>query len=106
MTPVKLPDDLIRKPLSRLHELRPGESAWIDWVDMVVNLDHQCFLNPEAKLKEKTLITLRVTCTEAGFEVLIPTPKVSLQWTPGEFSVKKTYFPVIKLERGAPETEA
>ena len=104
MTPVKLPEDLIRKPIHCLRDLKLGESAWIDWLDMIVDHDRSCFLNPEAKIHEKqTALTIRASCTEAGFEVLIPTNRIPLRWTPGEFSVEKSYFPVVKLERAADE---
>ena len=99
MTPVELPDDLIRKPNNFLRDLKPGESAWINWLDMVVDHDRRCFLKPEARIREQSPVTIRATCTEAGFEVLIPPLRLPIQWSPGEFSVEKSYFPVVKLER-------
>jgi hypothetical protein len=98
MTPVELPADLIRKSKRQLSDLKPGESAWINWADMAVDRNRRCFLNPEAKLREESPLAIRAICTEAGFEVLIPIQRVHAQWAPGEFSVEKSYFPVVKLE--------
>ena len=101
LTPVELPEDLISKPEIHLRDLKPGESAWIKWLDMVVDPDHHCFLNPEAEVyAEESFARIRATCTEAGFEVFIPFSTVApLQWNPGEFSVGEDYFPVLRLER-------
>jgi hypothetical protein len=105
LTPVKLPEDLIPQPIHCLRGLKPGESAWIDWLDMIVDPDRSCFLNPDAKIYEKqSVLTIRATCTEAGFEVLIPIHhRTPFRWTPGEFPVREGYFPVVKLERAADE---
>jgi hypothetical protein len=99
MTAVELPEDLVRKPNNFLRDLKPGESAWINWLDMVVDRDRRCFLRPEARIRDKSPLAIRATCTEAGFEVLIPPQRFPIQWTPAEFTVEKGYFPVVKLER-------
>jgi hypothetical protein len=98
--PVKLPEDLVRKPTIYVRDMRPGESAWIAWVDMVIDQAHRCFLNPDAKvLQEQSDLSVRVTRTAAGFEVLIPAMQVFPSWSPGAFPINDTFFPVIKLER-------
>jgi len=107
LTPAELPEDLISKPVKLLRDLKPGESAWIRWLGMVVDRDRRCFLRPEAEVHaEESLERIRVTRTEAGFEVLIP--QNPLEWTPGDFAVQEGYFPVLKLERAkgsGPEPE-
>jgi hypothetical protein len=102
VTPVKLPEDLIRKPASHLGDLGPGESAWINRLEMAVDPERRCFLNPDAKVMEEGPTAIRATRTEAGFEVFIPVTPIPLRWTPGGYSVKEGYFPVVKLERAAP----
>jgi hypothetical protein len=105
LTPAKLPEDLITELVTRLRDLKPGESAWIEWIEMRVDLEHRCVLNPNAKIKKEGHTIIRATCTEAGFEVLIPASQIPLRWTPGEFSIGEGDFPVLKLERMAPEPE-
>jgi hypothetical protein len=104
--PVKLPEDLVPKPVTHVRDLKPGETAWIEWVDMVIDQEHRCFLLPEGKvLKEQGVLSIRVKRTAAGFEVLIPAMRIPPTWSPGAFRINDTYFPVIKLERAVPEPE-
>jgi hypothetical protein len=104
LKPVQLPEDLIRKPITHLRDLKLGESTWINWNDMVVDSDRNCFLDPEARIHEETGLSIRVTRMETGFEVLIP--RRPFQWALGEFSIREGYFPVVKLDRAADDAPA
>jgi hypothetical protein len=100
LKPVQLPEDLIRKPITHLRDLKLGESAWINWNDMVVDSDRNCFLGPEAKIHEETGLSIRVTRIEAQTQHLCHQPQSSrffplaISHVKGSFGVKiHDFFP-------------
>ena len=56
-----------------------GETGWIDWSDMIINLERCCYLYADAKLKpdEDGYLTTRITRTADGFEVFITAMQVT-----------------------------
>jgi hypothetical protein len=97
-TPVKLPEDLVRAPHRFIHDMAVGETGWIDWSDMIINLERCCYLYADAKLKpdEGGYLTIRITRTADGFEVFIPAMRVTPTWTPQAFQRDKGHFAVVK----------
>ena len=54
--PAKLPEDLVRPPHRYVRDMKVGETAWIEWSDMVVDLERRCYLHAEAKLKPEETV--------------------------------------------------
>src|SRR5262245_42450146 len=72
MDPVRLPEQFVKKPLVLLDDLQPGESGWVEFSAMAIDAEHRCYIDPTAKTGERSGVTIRVTRTDAGFEVWIP----------------------------------
>jgi len=93
---------------NRLADLEPGESAWVDWFEMAIDSECRCYIDPRATVHRDTYCKIRVTRTEAGFEVLIPkntTPhlKELFHWPRGLYDPARNaayarYLPVVKVE--------
>jgi hypothetical protein len=99
-TPAKLPEDLVRPPHRYVRDMAVGETGWIEWSDMVVDLERHCYLYAEGKLKpEETGFNIRVTRTASGFGVVIPARPVMPIWTLKDFQPNEDHLPVVKLER-------
>jgi hypothetical protein len=41
----------VRPPRRYVRDIEVGETGWIEWSDMVVDLETRCYLHAEAKLK-------------------------------------------------------
>ena len=74
-----MPEDLVRAPRRHVREMAVGETGWIDWSDMIINLERCCYLYADAKLKpdEDGYLTTRITRTADGFEVFITAMQVT-----------------------------
>jgi hypothetical protein len=99
--PAKLSPQFIRKPETRLEDLKPGESAWVLFTEMVVDSEDRCYIDSEAVVRENDLGALRATRTEVGFEVLIPA-RCTWRWKLGAYDPQADerytrYLPVTKL---------
>jgi hypothetical protein len=105
-TPVRLPEDLVRVPRRFIHDMAVGETGWIEWSDMIINLERGCYLYADAKLRpdDDGYFTIRITRTADGFEVFIPAMRVTPTWTPRDFQPDKNHFAVVKLERASRAT--
>jgi hypothetical protein len=100
--PAKLNPQFIKEPEVPLEDLKPGESAWVLFTEMVVDSEYRCYIDPEATTRENDLGALRATRTEAGFEVVIPA-KCTWRWKLGAYNpeadqIYTRYLPVVKLE--------
>ena len=73
----KLPRQFIKQPEVRLEDLKVGESGWVNWLEMAVDLEYRCYIDPKARVSPQALSTIRVTRTEQGFEVFIPANTLS-----------------------------
>jgi hypothetical protein len=107
MNPAKLPAKLVKKPEVSLENLEIGQSAWVNWLEMAVDQDSNCFINPKARVQnEPTFSSVQVTRREEGFEVRIPADeKPLLYWEVGWYSLQKKdaehykqYVPIIRIE--------
>jgi hypothetical protein len=107
MIPAKLPAKFIRNPEVHLEDLSAGESGWVDWLEMAVDREYNCFIDPQARIhNSRTLTTVRVTRTAGGFEVRIPTGRIAppLRWELSGYDLKKypesykRYVPVARVE--------
>jgi len=110
MIPAKLPAKFIKKPEIHLENLKAGESGWVDWLEMAVYSEYNCFINPKARVHNQTISTIRATRTENGFEVLIPAGIAPLSWELGKCNPQKNpehkrYVPVVKIEEEKEEEE-
>jgi hypothetical protein len=103
MNPAKLSPEFIKQPAVRLKDLKPGESGWVSWLEMAVDLEYCCYIDPKAKVSRQTFSTIQVTCTGGGFEVLIPANASSpFRWKLGGYNPAADkdyarYVPVVKL---------
>ena len=98
--PAKLPPQFITKPEVCLEDLKPGESGWVTFTEMVIDSESRAYINPHAKIRQKGVNRIQVTRTDAGFEVFIPDPK--LDWKPGGYDrvvhqIFARYVPVVKI---------
>jgi hypothetical protein len=107
MNPAKLPAKLVEKPERHLEDLEIAESGWVDWLEMAVDKEYSCYIDPKARVRSsRTITTVQVTRREEGFEVRIPTTGVPspLRWKRGAYNSTKDaehykrYVPVIKVE--------
>jgi len=112
MEPAKLNPEFIKKPEVCLENLKPGESGWVFWNEMAVDQEYRCYIDPKAVVTQLTLSMIRVTCTDEGFEVLIPaSPLAPLRWRLGAYNLEADekyapYMPVIKVEYAKTEASS
>jgi hypothetical protein len=107
--PAKLSPEFIREPEVHLEDLKPGETACVYWPEMAVDSQYGCYIDPRAVVRETALGVLRVTRTEAGFEVLIPA-NCNWRWKLGAYNPEADplyarYLPVVKLAYGQAEDD-
>jgi hypothetical protein len=113
--PAKLNPQFTREPVIRLEDLKPGESGWVDWLEMAIDSEYRAYIDPRATVASDTYCKIHVTRSEAGFEVLIPvntTPHLRelFHWRRGLYNPKANeayarYLPVVKLEYEEKEGE-
>jgi hypothetical protein len=103
MEPTKLPPQFVKGTPRRLEDLKAGESAWVDFLEMAVDPEYRCYIDPRAKLRSAGYgWGIRATRTEEGFEVFVP-GGFRFQWEVGRYnpaahSLYARYWPVVKLE--------
>src|SRR5262245_28616643 len=100
--PAKLAPEFIEMPRTSLSDLRLGESGWVNWLEMEIDHQYRCFINPQAKVyRGPSRSGIQVTRTEAGFEVMVPTD-CGLDWKLGRYDPAQnpTYQPVVNVSYG------
>jgi hypothetical protein len=99
--PAKLSPEFVKESTVRLQDLKLGESGWVDWVEMAVDAEYRCYIDPSAKVAKDSYARIRATRTDDGVEVFIPAG-VKFRWKLGGYDPEKNryyaqYWPVTKL---------
>jgi hypothetical protein len=72
MKPARLPPELLDKQPRRLKQLQPGETGYIVFTHLTVNLRAECFVQAKAQLRAADFSTIEVRRDEKGLHVVIP----------------------------------
>ena len=94
----KLPAELRSEKPRLVSELRSGETGYVYFVDLLVNLNEECFLRAGAELrKHDRNIVVEVRRDDAGFHVVIPSDR---KYTPEKLISLMEVLPVASISIG------
>jgi hypothetical protein len=93
--PEKLPEQLLKKATRTLAEMNIGETAFVQFSALLVNREHDCYLNRKRELCEDGPFSIRVVRDQEGYHVA--TIARAFGFEPADFKTDKL-IPVASVE--------
>lgn len=98
VTPASMPLDFLQPEKRRLHEIPAGESVWIGFTDVEVDLAGKTWVNLSARVyPEQYSSTVKVSLQESSYRLTSPQTHSSFTFTPRKLSSFDSYGPVIEV---------
>jgi hypothetical protein len=99
VTPASMPIDYLEPGKRKLHEIPPGESAWINFTDVAVDLAGKTYVDLGARVYTgPNFSTVRVFVQENGcYRLAIPNKATPFTFTPRRLHFFESYAPVTEV---------